>query len=1014
MRKQNRHGRAVSPQSSLKNVRKRGQRNLLEGLEIRSLMSSVSLNDGVVNIVGDHEAENSVVVSADAAKTQIYVRANGDSVNYNYAQVKSIHITGGLKTDTIDVRSSIDLTTFIDSSRGTDYISGGAGNDFIFAGGGVKTLFGNGGNDVIIGGPGDETLVGGDGNDSIYGSGGSDFMLGDAGNDLLDGGTGSNRGDGGAGTDTASNLNKSSANIEINTATGNTPSGVTPFQLTNSVLIVTGESALSNVLSVAPSTDLNYIVVSNSSFSASYPLSAVKSVRMVGGTQSDYLFISTALTLPSSIDGGAGNDVIISGNGADSITAGDGDDRIYSGGSADTIIAGAGNDSASAGSGNDSIQGNDGNDSLSGDADNDTLDGGNGTDTLDGGVGTDVGMNGETRANIESTTTTTGGGTTGTGGGTTTGTGGGTTTTGGGSIPSNSTAVAPTPLIVALATTVSAGNAIHVNAMSSTLGAGTPLTARYEWDFGDATGKYNKLVGYNAAHIYDTPGTYTISLRIYNEARGTAMRTMTVTITPAARGAIYISPTGNDANDGSTTATAVRTVARADALLAKRPNIDVLFQRGATYDFYDTLALRNNNIRVSAYGTGNNPVLRWAGGLTVATMIRCEATTQQSIIENLTFDSIYNGTDGNREGMPFAIKPNNTQIAIRNNTFLNVGMAVQTNGRPTGILIQDNNCPLITGVRNYFVWGEGSDFTVLGNTVVNTTREHTIRLKGVDRILVAYNDLNNIDRTSVDSLDIAKSSLAIQKGSYAWVTNNTIRGNWSVGPLGGADGLTDTGARWNYAVIENNLSTTTTLFVNHGAQHVMIRNNIMQAKDGIAIQVQGYNTQYNRQVSDLTIVNNTGINDGTQGRFLNVEGYVDGITLTGNLYKSDNMFVGSYGTSAVFINDSSLRSFRTIANNVWPTPTVSLWIKVNIGYAVNILGSNMSNLGVYLDPTEWNGFSQVQTDYFEDTAVSATYAPVSTSTAYRLLAPTVPGVFVDYYGNVRPVGVNWTAGAVQA
>ena len=40
---------------------------------------------------------------------------------------------------------------------------------------------------------------------------------------------------------------------------------------------------------------------------------------------------------------------------------------------------------------------------------------------------------------------------------------------------------------------------MHVHALSSTLNGGSPVTARYEWDFGDSAGKYNKLVGWNAA-----------------------------------------------------------------------------------------------------------------------------------------------------------------------------------------------------------------------------------------------------------------------------------------------------------------------------------------------------------------------------------------------------------------------------------------------------------------------------------------------------------------------------------
>ena len=59
--------------------------------------------------------------------------------------------------------------------------------------------------------------------------------------------------------------------------------------------------------------------------------------------------------------------------------------------------------------------------------------------------------------------------------------------------------------------------AVHANALDSIVGFGTLLTARYEWDFGDPLGDYNRLVGWNVAHVYDRPGMYNITLKLTNE-----------------------------------------------------------------------------------------------------------------------------------------------------------------------------------------------------------------------------------------------------------------------------------------------------------------------------------------------------------------------------------------------------------------------------------------------------------------------------------------------------------------
>src|SRR5206468_7073095 len=61
---------------------------------------------------------------------------------------------------------------------------------------------------------------------------------------------------------------------------------------------------------------------------------------------------------------------------------------------------------------------------------------------------------------------------------------------------------------------------LHVNAVDLPLKHGNWLTARYEWDFGDATpgSRFNQLVGWTAGHVYTTPGSYLVSLTLTDEA----------------------------------------------------------------------------------------------------------------------------------------------------------------------------------------------------------------------------------------------------------------------------------------------------------------------------------------------------------------------------------------------------------------------------------------------------------------------------------------------------------------
>jgi Ca2+-binding RTX toxin-like protein len=97
--------------------------------------------------------------------------------------------------------------------------------------------------------------------------------------------------------------------------------------------------------------------------------------------------------------GQAGNDRLYGGSGNDSLIGDDGDDRLWGGNNDDHLWGGAGNDQLYGGNGHDELQGGAAHDVLHGDAGNDRLFGQAGNDSLYGSYGNDslVGDDGDDR-----------------------------------------------------------------------------------------------------------------------------------------------------------------------------------------------------------------------------------------------------------------------------------------------------------------------------------------------------------------------------------------------------------------------------------------------------------------------------------------------------------------------------------------------------------------------------------------------------------------------------------------
>jgi PKD repeat protein len=542
---------------------------------------------------------------------------------------------------------------------------------------------------------------------------------------------------------------------------------------------------------------------------------------------------------------------------------------------------------------------------------------------------------------------------------------------------------------------------VHVNGTVCPLPAGTPLTTRYDWDFGDPAGRYNRLTGFNAAHLYDHGGTYLITLTVTGEDGAVRTTTAKVLIAPNTRKSLFVSPDGSDRNDGRSEDAPLRSLPQAFNMLTDGCEIRLL--AGGTFNVDSTLQVHKSDVLIGRYGVGADPVLmlnKVDGTPTVKGhhgMIALDNRCDGVLIERITVDSPYGvaETDPAPKVGIDSIIVRGRNITFREMTFNNVDTAINANGNPMGMLVQDCRAPSKVGLRAYLIWGQGTDHVYLGNMVANSTREHCIRLSSVDRVLIFGNDFTNLNRQNLDKDDYSKGTVEMHRGSYAYIAGNTVHdGTIRVGPLGlhGEDAGTAT----DWAVIENNRVTNTKIYAVSGAHHIMMRNNLIFADDSNGFEITGPGGD-NRTNGDLFVLNNTVVNNGTKGSFIYTGGHVDGITVINNLFVSAGPRPAKGGTSAIYTESADLADFRAISHNVWPT----------FGGGAVVFTAHHGRSAEELKAMPQYAGNNVEADVSVDSEGTPTTAAGATVEGEPL-----PAVRFDRQGKPRPAGKT-TAGAVE-
>jgi Ca2+-binding RTX toxin-like protein len=398
------------------------------------LSEHVYVSGGTLHITGTDGANHVTV-------TQTVDRDHPDTaVRFDYAisldgrssERGSVEPGGKIKAVRVDARGGDDVVDLGRRTGPPDHayvktvmpvgvpvtVLGGSGNDQIYGGAAANVIDGGEGDDYVSGGSSDDRVQGGAGADRVFGEGGRDAFF--------------------AGDGPAEQLDRSADEPAVETPLplATVEDGVLVFRGTDAAdtirvgqqLRPTARGSLSSPASVAA---LTYVWTSGDvTFTDTVPSGGrVKSVRVDAGGGDDVVDLSstapgtddgpdlTAVTLPSKVSGGegddrlsggAGDDEIFGGGGDDTADGAGGDDRVNGGDGHDTLFGGEGADEVGLSArlpwrpedphngsyyyepGNDTLSGGGGNDRVSADSGNDTADGGDGDDIVEGSYGDDV------------------------------------------------------------------------------------------------------------------------------------------------------------------------------------------------------------------------------------------------------------------------------------------------------------------------------------------------------------------------------------------------------------------------------------------------------------------------------------------------------------------------------------------------------------------------------------------------------------------------------------------------
>jgi hypothetical protein len=573
-------------------------------------------------------------------------------------------------------------------------------------------------------------------------------------------------------------------------------------------------------------------------------------------------------------------------------------------------------------------------------------------------------------------------------------------------IPARTSGVAPLAVFFDASATTGSVTSNPFSDLDYTWSFGDPSSGNWQPTDGSATGKSrNQAKGPVAAHVFETPGTYTVTMTVF-DGTNTAQRTQAITVTDpntvfsgtntycfSSSGTFTGCPSGANQITTPDFAAAINTY--------KGTGRRLLFRRGETFNAASDgiIAVTGPGI-VGAFGTGNVPKI--IASMSDSAVLHFSSSTTPSITDWRVMDMEFDGqastgsgaigADGGIDQLTFLrLTAHHFSTAFGAGTgLLNAWLAQGHTGHHVWdqFTIADSNIYSAVGAGCYGAYLAGTRFAWMGNTINDTTcnnaGSHNLRVTYADKAVFSDSifmypfptrhalKLHGPCWGNNGAADVCYYEPVL---GYTYTQNVLISGNQFRGA---------TGDTWTVALSPQNGNSDERL------RKIIVDGNWFRGGDGTQNPLE-------TSVSDLTVRNNIFNATGTGG--------YGGVTVARRGYEPYPTDVRIYNNSiyssatnefsAVTVDAGSVNV--TVRNNVAYAPNASSAVFLTDNGATNTVQSNNStNSQIKNTAPGWTNISpSIVSDFMLTAGSYALNAGIAIQSVFRDIAGILRGATPD-------------------